>query len=288
MKYILFILATVIIWSSCSNEPENPEIVILADSMAIILADVHLADATLSVMMNRRQKYNDIDSYYNSVIKKHNISRARLDSSISYYSSRGDEFEKIYEDVMFILSEKEGLAVAEKDTSNKEVKKAKKYELVLDYKSNFDWTIKNKPLNNINPIKNKLLDNRSSIKAKSGKFSVLFDYNTFKSKEFIYNIKYSIKDIKLVIKASISLMKNKTNTAPAIVIEVVNGNKIESQTAINLKSYIVKKQEWSNIDIKNSTSLPVELDEGQVKVYISNPYKNDFFIDDLDLQLYVK
>ena len=43
-----------------------------------------------------------------------------------------------------ILSEKEGLAVAEKDTSNKEIKKARKYELVLDYKSNFDKTIKNK------------------------------------------------------------------------------------------------------------------------------------------------
>jgi len=278
MKYLLFILSVIVIFSSCSNGVENPEIIISADSMAIILADVHLADATLSVMMNRRKKYTDIDSYYNSVLQKYNITRARLDSSISYYSSRGKEFEKIYEDVMFILSQKEGIVVAEKDSVNsKEIQKVKKYELVLDYKSNFD-----------DKAENKLLDKRSSIKAKSGKFSILFDYNTFKSNEFIYGLKYSISEIKLVIKSSISLMANKTKTAPAIVIEVVNGKKIEYQTAISLKNYIVEKQEWSNIDIKNSISLPVALDEGDVKIYISNPYKNDFFIDDLDIKLYVR
>ena len=277
MKYLLFILSVIVIFSSCSNGVENPEIIISADSMAIILADVHLADATLSVMMNRK-KYTEIDSYYNSVLQKYNITRARLDSSISYYSSRGKEFEKIYEDVMFILSQKEGIVVAEKDSVNsKEIQKVKKYELVLDYKSNFD-----------DKAENKLLDKRSSIKAKSGKFSILFDYNTFKSNEFIYGLKYSISEIKLVIKSSISLMANKTKTAPAIVIEVVNGKKIEYQTAISLKNYIVEKQEWSNIDIKNSISLPVALDEGDVKIYISNPYKNDFFIDDLDIKLYVR
>ena len=213
MKYILFILSIIVIYSSCSNEAENPEVIISADSMAVILADVHLSDATLSVMMNRRKKYTDIDSYYNSVLQKYNVTRARLDSSISYYSSRGKEFEKIYEDVMFILSQKEGIVVAEKDsTNNKEIQKVRKYELVLGYKSNFD-----------DKSENKLLDKRSSIKAKSGKFSVLFDYNTFKSKEFTYGLKYSISEIKLVYKSSISLMANKTKTTPSIVIEVVNG-----------------------------------------------------------------
>ena len=278
MKYILFILSIIVIYSSCSNEAENPEVIISADSMAVILADVHLSDATLSVMMNRRKKYTDIDSYYNSVLQKYNVTRARLDSSISYYSSRGKEFEKIYEDVMFILSQKEGIVVAEKDsTNNKEIQKVRKYELVLGYKANFD-----------DKSENKLLDKRSSIKAKSGKFSVLFDYNTFKSKEFTYGLKYSISEIKLVYKSSISLMANKTKTTPSIVIEVVNGKKTEYQTAISLKNYIVEKQEWSNIDIKNSISLPVALDEGEIKIYISNPHKNDFFIDDLDMQLYVR
>ncbi len=277
MKRIFFILSIIAIISSCSTEVENTEIIIPADSLTIIIADVHLADATLSVIMNQKNITN-IDNYYYSVLKKHNISRARLDSSISYYSSRGKEFEKIYENVMFILSKKEGLVVAEKDKDNKkEIKKIKKYELVLAYKSNFD-----------NDFENNLLDKKSSIKAKSGKFSVLFDYNTFKSKEFIYKLKYSISEIKLVYKSSISLMANKTKTAPSIVIEVVNEKKTEEQTAVSLKNYIVKKQEWSNIDIKNNISLPTELDEGEIKIYISNPYKNDFFIDDFDLQLYVR
>ncbi len=275
MKYILLILSAIVIFSSCSTKVENPEIIISADSMAIILADVHLADATLSVMMNKKN-YTKVDSYYKSVLQKYNISRARLDSSISYYSSKGKEFEKIYEDVMFILSKQEGLVVAEKDTTNKkEIQKVKKYELVLSYKSNFE-------------IDNKLLDKKSNIKSKSGKYSVLFDYNTFKSNEFVYGLKFSVSEIKLVYKSSISLMANKTKTAPAIVIEVVNGKNTEYQTAIDLKNYIVKKQEWSNIDIKNSINLPVALDEGEIKVYISNPYKNDFFIDDLDLKLYIR
>jgi len=275
MKFILYIFSIFVIFNSCSTKIENPEIIIPADSLAIILADVHLADATLSVIMNKR-KFTKINEYYSSVLKKHNISRARLDSSISYYSSRGEEFENIYEEVMFILSEKEGIAVAEKE-DKKEIKKVKKYELVLAYKSNFD-----------DDSENKLLDNKSTIKAKSGKFSVLFDYNTFKSKEFIYLPKFSISEIKLVYKSSISLMPNKTKTAPAIVIEILNGKKVEQQTAIDLKDYIPEKQEWSTIDIKNSITLPFEIDEGEIKIYISNPYKNDFFIDDIDLQLFVR
>ena len=275
MKFILYIFSIIAIFNSCSTKIENPEIIIPADSLAIILADVHLADATLSVIMNKR-KFTKINEYYSSVLKKHNISRARLDSSISYYSSRGEEFENIYEEVMFILSEKEGIAVAEKE-DKKEIKKVKKYELVLAYKSNFD-----------DDSENKLLDNKSTIKAKSGKFSVLFDYNTFKSKEFIYLPKFSISEIKLVYKSSISLMPNKTKTAPAIVIEILNGKKVEQQTAIDLKDYIPEKQEWSTIDIKNSITLPFEIDEGEIKIYISNPYKNDFFIDDIDLQLFVR
>jgi len=280
MKYFFYIFLIITILNSCSTTIENPEIVIPADSMAIILADVHLADATLSVIMNKK-RFTKIDNYYYSVLKKHNISRARLDSSISYYSSRGEEFEKIYENVMFILSEKEGVAIAEKDEKKHEIKKVKKFDLVYNYKSNFDN-------NSIPHHKTKLLDTKSSIKAKSGKFSVLFDYNTKKSNDFIYIPKYSISEIKLVYKSVISLMTNKTKTTPSIVIEVLNGKKIEYQTAISLKDYIVEKQEWSNIDINNTISLPFTIDEGEIKVYISNPYKNDFFIDDVNLQLYVR
>lgn len=276
MKYIFYIFLFVVLFNSCSNTVDKAKAIIPADSMANILADVHLADATLSVIMNK-EKFTQVDNYYSSVLQKYNISKARLDSSISYYSSRGDEFEKIYEDVMFILSEKEGITVAEKEEEKPKIHKVKKYELVYSYKSNFEEN-----------TENKLLDNKSTIKAQSGKFSVLFDYNTKKSKEFIYSPKFSISEIKLVFKSAISLMANKTKTAPSIVIEVLNDRKVEQQTAIDLKEYIVEKQEWSNIDIKNNISLPSSIDEGEIKIYISNPYKNDFFIDNFDLQIYVR
>lgn len=275
MKLIIYIAAIVLLTVSCSSKKENAELIIPADSMAIILADVHLADATLSSLINKN-RFNKIDEYYFTVLQKHNVTRTRLDSSISYYSSKGKEFEAIYEEVMFILSEKEGATVAEKEDAP-QIDKVRKYEQVYSYISNFD---DNKP--------NKLLSSRSAIRAKSGEFSVLVNHKTRNTNEFVYSIKFAIKDIKLVFNTDVSLIANKTKTFPSIVIEVYNGNKIEQQTAISFKDYIVAKQEWSSINIKNNISLPASIDEGKIKVYISNPYKNDFFIDNFNLQIYVR
>ena len=276
MKYIIYILLFITILNSCSTNNNNNNIIIPADSMANILADIHIADATLNEIMNK-ERFTKVNNYYYSVLQKHNISRARLDSSISYYSSRGKEYEAIYENVLYILNKKESKTTAEKKDTILKKESIKNYNLVIDYKSNFD-TKKT----------NKLLDNRSSIRYKSASTSVLFDYKTHTSKEFIHIINYPVKTIKLVLKMVISLLSNKTKTYPAIVIEIYDNNKIEQQTAISLKDYIVEKQEWSSVNLINEIDLPNNINDGKIKVYISNPYENDFFIDDFDLKLYVK
>lgn len=275
MRYIFFtIVSFIIILTSCTIN-KNTEIIIPQDTMAMVLADVHMADATLSIIINHN-KFKEIDDYYYTVIQKYNINRARLDSSISYYSSRGKEYADIYEEVMLILSKKEGATIAEK-SENEEIKKIAKLEQVFTGKIDFE-----------NNKENFLLDNTSTIKANSGKASALFDYNTTKSKTIIYEIKYSISEFKLKLKADISFLSNKNKTYPKLIIIVYNHKEIEMKKSINLNEYIVKNQEWTTMNITNSISFGRTIEEGEVHMYIDNPYKNDFFIDNVELKLFVR
>jgi len=266
--YILIVLITF----SCSRNNNFSEDIIPKDTMALVLADLHIADATLSVISNEKN-FKTPNNYYFSLLKKYNISKARLDSSISYYSKNGDEFDKIYEEIMFIISKKEATTKTEKDDKLD----LKKYNLAISTKLSFD----DKNLNT-------LTDNKSSIKSRTGKFSTLFDEKIQNSKKYEYTIKESISEVNVVLKSSVSFEQNSTKTYPSIVIEIYNNNKIESQKAISFSDYIIEKQEWNYINLTNTIDLPYNIEQGRIVVFIANPFKNAFFIDDFDLQIFVR
>ena len=272
IAYILFF--TTIFLFSCSKKQEPEYKIIPKDTMAMILADIHIADATLSHIKNIPPGQND--KYYLYIFKKYNTNKTVFDSSISYYTTHGKEYEKIYEDVMFRLNKLEGEIMAEKDSSRND--KLLKFKKVLSLNSNFE-----------NLKDNFLSAPISKIKSKSGKNAVLFDYKKKKSKDVIYKIQQEISAFKIKFHCSISMLSNKTKTYPMLVVSIEdNDGHVNFRKEISFRSYISNKQEWNKINIESTYTLPSEIDSGVIKIFIANPYKNDFFLDDYFLELFVK
>lgn len=92
---VLFFFLTLIY--SCSNRPEN---VLSRKEMTSFLVELHQLDGALNAkgmgsVDNRENIY-----YYNSLLKKHEITKAQFDSSLVWYSKNPKKFERIYVDVI--------------------------------------------------------------------------------------------------------------------------------------------------------------------------------------------
>lgn len=93
-KFILLLLATLILFS-CSKVPEG---IIQEDKMEDILIDLFLAEGTASVkgLQSGAEKK---ERYYNSVLKKHDVTYAQFDSSTVWYSQNSELYFKLLERV---------------------------------------------------------------------------------------------------------------------------------------------------------------------------------------------
>ena len=76
--------------------------------MIQMLADVHLANAFSQHQYDVPDslKYSSTDLYY-SVLKKYNVPDSVFVRSVIYYSSNPKEYDKMYNDVINVLNEKE-------------------------------------------------------------------------------------------------------------------------------------------------------------------------------------
>lgn len=74
--------------------------------MSHIIAEIHLADATVS---NPKFGFfaNEHNRVYSGVLKKYSLTKAEFDSAVAYYSNDPTTYQKIYEDAIVILSQKE-------------------------------------------------------------------------------------------------------------------------------------------------------------------------------------
>jgi hypothetical protein len=100
---VSFVLLLVI---SCQG-PDR-KYIIPEKKLVYLLADLHLADAIAS---NKRDLNNtyliDSASLYGSVLNKYGVTKAQFDSTISYYSKRPVELEKIYNSVITQMDRRE-------------------------------------------------------------------------------------------------------------------------------------------------------------------------------------
>ncbi len=101
-NYILLILA-LIFFVECNNSEK--EDIIEQDKFVDILVDIHIADALISNKGFYDGNLKDsTKSYYNYVLKKHKVSRASFDKSMEYYSKDTENYLKLYDKVIAIIS----------------------------------------------------------------------------------------------------------------------------------------------------------------------------------------
>lgn len=84
------------------------------DSLVDLLADLHLADAVIVIQEGNTGIARPTDStYYEAILKKHQVQREDFESTIRYYTQHAEEFEKIYQKVILRLKAREDLALRE-------------------------------------------------------------------------------------------------------------------------------------------------------------------------------
>ena len=95
---------------------------------AQILADVYLADALIQSKGNLHSTVIKSDrmteNAYHTVLKHYNLDKTTFDSIVNWYSSHPDKYAVVYEKVVNILSQREGIysvLLSKRDSINKEI-----------------------------------------------------------------------------------------------------------------------------------------------------------------------
>lgn len=104
---IVFILSVLI---GCSKkEVEIPDDVIPRDTMIVVLAEIHLAEATIQVLNVDLNDSTKIASFglYRHIFSKHKITQELFKKSFDFYRSEPAYFHAMYDEVITYLSEEQ-------------------------------------------------------------------------------------------------------------------------------------------------------------------------------------
>lgn len=116
MKKIYCALLLLLGMVSCYNNAQEPNfdmtMVLPADSMVILLAELHMADAIVDNIKDKELSFGHLSSeYFDAVMKNHHIERDVFEESMRYYAFHTEELSEIYEKVIIALSKKESLMI---------------------------------------------------------------------------------------------------------------------------------------------------------------------------------
>ncbi|MGE4287658.1 MAG: DUF4296 domain-containing protein [Salinivirgaceae bacterium] len=101
--FFLFVL----IFAGCSSKNSNDKI-IGREKFALVLADLHMADATLAVAgLNVSKDTTEIELYYQAIMQKHGVTQKQIDNSFKHYAQKPRILEKIYDEVSENLAKQE-------------------------------------------------------------------------------------------------------------------------------------------------------------------------------------
>jgi hypothetical protein len=123
MKKVVSAILVLISLASCYNTKPEPSfdmtMVLPADSMVILLADIHLADGIFDNIKEKKIQAGHLSSeYFEAVLRKHNINSNTYKESMRYYAYHAEKMDEIYEDIITLLSKKESLLITVKDTAS--------------------------------------------------------------------------------------------------------------------------------------------------------------------------
>ena len=109
--YNLFLILLVL--SSCGNGRSGSKSGILSEKKMIeLLVDTHLADAILYIDNSRSDEKHDKALFYDpSVLEKHGISKAHMDSAVFWYMRKPAAFARIYQQVIKDLEKRQAAEI---------------------------------------------------------------------------------------------------------------------------------------------------------------------------------
>lgn len=108
-KYFVSLLLILSLLSCSKKEEKIPDNVVKPEQMTGLLVDMQLVEATL---LHVQQSNQNASRYKKKLIdlvfEKHNISKAKYDSSLTYYTTKNIKaLDKIYADVITELSQQQ-------------------------------------------------------------------------------------------------------------------------------------------------------------------------------------
>jgi hypothetical protein len=110
---IISVLLFVCACGSKDDKIKIPEHIIPPDHMVSIIVDFHLVEASVVQSQQRHEDVNQFTNYrYNSVLKKHKVSRKQLSESFMFYTKNLKELEAIYKEVVVELSTTQGRIIS--------------------------------------------------------------------------------------------------------------------------------------------------------------------------------
>lgn len=112
-RTFFFLIIMIFLFGSCNTgvgRTKKPNNLISQAVMAEVLADIHIAEASIQMENSEddsiRQTYVN---YYYAVFEKHNISKEAFVASMDYYIKNPETLQLIYDNVSEILSTKRGV-----------------------------------------------------------------------------------------------------------------------------------------------------------------------------------
>lgn len=103
LRHILLAALALLVTVACNRVPDH---VIEQEEMAQLLADIHIGESV--VELNRGDYESDSlkKRVKQSILLKHGVTQAQLDTSFVWYGNNIEEYMKVYERVIAILEEK--------------------------------------------------------------------------------------------------------------------------------------------------------------------------------------
>jgi hypothetical protein len=99
----VIILFLFVLLSACNRIPKD---VLSEEKMSDVLFEIHLSEGTFDVY--QFSKYSDAKKhYYKYLLDKQGVSLAQFDTSISWYSNHLDVYERVYENVLQKLKDRQ-------------------------------------------------------------------------------------------------------------------------------------------------------------------------------------
>jgi hypothetical protein len=105
---ICFIFFTMVLLSCNSGEERIPGNILQKDKMVAVMTDVQIAEASILYQNSRGNIVeNRAKDYYRYVFEKHRITEKQFRESFTYYTTRPELMDKLYEAVIIEISKRQ-------------------------------------------------------------------------------------------------------------------------------------------------------------------------------------